>query len=71
MPTFEQVRAAETKMRKAQHRVFDYVQGAESTRLNPGKYHELSEAATRAENRYLRLVYEAHSEFMRKGHYQI
>ena len=57
MPTPKQVRAAEKKVHEAQHCVFDYVQGLGSSQVDPERYHDLSEAARRAANEYLRLVY--------------
>ena len=62
MPTLEEVKAAEKKMRKAQHSVFDYVQALESSGVDPKKYHRLNEVARKATNRYARLVYDANAE---------
>ena len=63
MPTLEQLKAAEEKLHEAQHRVFDYVQGLESSSLDPKKYHDLSEAARAAANQYIQLVYDIRSNF--------
>jgi hypothetical protein len=62
IPLLKQVKAAETRMRKAQHSVFDYVQGLESSGLDPKKYHRLNEVARKAANHYARLVYDANSQ---------
>ena len=62
IPSLKQVRAAEKRMRKAQHSVFNYVQRLESSGVDPKKYHRLNEAARKATNRYARLVYDANSQ---------
>jgi hypothetical protein len=63
MPTLEEVKAAEKKAQEAEHRVFDYVQEPQSGGVDPKKYHDLSEAARKAANHYLRLVFEVDPKF--------
>ena len=63
MATLEQLRTAEKRMHEAQHRVFDYVQGLETRGVDAKKYHDLSEAAKKAANQYIRLMYDIRSKF--------
>jgi len=61
----QQLKETEKKMRAAEHRVFDYVQGVGSSPVDAKKFHHLSEAARRAANRYCLLAQAVYSRFKR------